>query len=322
MFLHGGPGAGCHGSVSRFFNPARYRVILFDQRGCGKSTPCASDDDARPALTDNTTAHLIDDVVRLRCELNIHGKMHVFGGSWGSTLALAYAIAHPETVQTLVMRGVFLCRRADVDHLFQGNAADFALDPLGMPVPGAYLDFPTAWERFVGEIPPEHRGDVVKGLAEIFAQPPQNEADRARIVRAASACMAWEHSASRLKSDETSQSQPNEKYALMAGRILIHYMSNGGFLGGGTSRDNNYILDHVDRLREIPTHIVHGRYDRVCHLSQAEALVRALRAIGNNDVNYFITTAGHSSLEPETDSRLCAIMDGLPSMSPFARGGE
>ena len=100
-------------------------------------------------------------------------------------------------------------------------------------------------------------------------------------------------------------------------------MINGGFLGAGgeANRDNNYILDHVDRLRDIPVHIVHGRYDRVCHLYQAEALVRALRAVGNNAVNYFITTAGHSSLEPETDSRLCAIMDGLPPMSPFDRGG-
>jgi pimeloyl-ACP methyl ester carboxylesterase len=97
--------------------------------------------------------HLIDDVLRLRRELNIHGKMRVFGGSWGSTLALAYAIAHPETVQTLILRGIFLCRRADVDYFFQGNAADFALDPLGMRVPGTYLDFPAAWEDFVTEVP-------------------------------------------------------------------------------------------------------------------------------------------------------------------------
>jgi proline iminopeptidase len=110
----------------------------------------------------------------------------------------------------------------------------------------------------------------------------------------------------------------------MAGRILVHYMVNGGFLGGSgeAGRNNNYILNHVERLREIPAHIVHGRYDRVCHLSQAEALVRGLRAAGNSDVHYFITTTGHSSLEPETDSRLCAIMDGLPPMSPFDRGGE
>ena len=323
IFLHGGPGAGCHKSFAHFFNPERYRAILFDQRGCGKSTPSASEDDASPALADNTTAHLIGDMLRLRLELNIHGKMHVFGGSWGSTLALAYAIAHPETVQTLILRGVFLCRRADVDYLFQGNAADFTRDPLAMRVPGAYLDFPAAWERFVTEIPPEHRGDVVGGLAQIFAQPPRNEAERERVLKAASACVAWEASASRLKRDESSQSQPNRQYALMAGRISIHYMISGGFLAGGESgRDNNYILNHLARLREIPAHIVHGRYDRVCHLSQAEALVRGLRAAGNSEVHYFITTAGHSSLEPETASKLCEIMDGLPPMSPFDRGGE
>jgi len=98
--------------------------------------------------------------------------MHVFGGSWGSTLGLAYAIAHPATVQTLILRGVFLCRRADVDYFFQGNAAVFAADPLAMPAPGAYLDFPTAWRQFVDVIPPEYRGDVVEGLVRPSAQPP------------------------------------------------------------------------------------------------------------------------------------------------------
>lgn len=155
-------------------------------------------------------------------------------------------------MQTLILRGVFLCRRADVDYFFQGNAADFALDPLGIRVPISV--FPAAWEHFVTEIPREDRGDVVKGLAKIFAEQPQNEAERERVLKAASACVAWESSASRLKRDESSQSQPNQKYASMAGRILIHYMIYGGFLcaGGETNRDNNYILDHVDRLKRDP----------------------------------------------------------------------
>ena len=254
IVMHGGPGAGSHNSSARFFNPQRYRVVLFDQRGCGKSTPSASDDDATPALTDNTTQHLIDDVSALRYELNINGKMHVFGGSWGSTLALAYAIAHPATVQTLILRGVFLCRRADVDYFFQGNAAEFAADPLAMLAPGAYLDFPTAWRNFVDVIPPEDRGDVVKGLAKAFSSPPRTDAERERLVKAASACVAWEAGASRLNRDENSHGQPNQKYALTAARILVHYMNNGGFLGAGgaPNRDNNYILDHVARLRDIP----------------------------------------------------------------------
>jgi proline iminopeptidase len=318
IVMHGGPGAGSHSSSIRFFDPQRYRVILFDQRGCGKSTPSASDDDATAALTDNTTQHLIDDVSALRHELNISGKMHVFGGSWGSTLALAYAIAHPATVQTLILRGVFLCRRVDVDYFFQGNAAEFARDPLAMPMPGAYLDFPTAWRHFLDAIPPEDRGDVVKGLAKAFTAPPRTDAEREHLVKAASACTAWEGSASRLHRDENNHSQPNQRYALTTARILVHYMINGGFLGGSgeVNRDNNYILDHVARLRDIPVHIVHGRYDRVCHLYQAEALVSALRNAGNNAVNYSITTAGHSSFETETDSRLRTIMNELPPIIP------
>jgi len=128
----------------------------------------------------------------------------------------------------------------------------------------------------------------------------------------------------RLKRDDGNPSQPNQKYALMAGRILIHYMVNGGFLGGGgeATRDNNYILDNGHRLKEIPVHIVHGRYDRICHLYQAEALVRGLRAIGNRDVHFVVTAAGHSSLEPETNAKLCAIMGNLPPMLPFDRGGK
>ena len=137
-------------------------------------------------------------------------------------------------------------------------------------------------------------------------------------MKAASACVAWEGSASRLNRDEISHDQPNQKYALAAARILVHYMINGGFLGAGgeANRDNNYLSDHADRLRNIPVHIVHGRYDRVCHLYQAEALVRALRNAGNNAVNYFITTAGHSSFDPETDTRLRTIMEDLPPITP------
>ena len=122
-----------------------------------------------------------------------------------------------------------------------------------------------------------------------------------------------------LNRDENSNGQPNKKYALTAARILVHYMINGGFLdaNGEANRDNNYILDHVARLRDIPVNVVHGRYDRVCHLYQAEALVRALRDAGNNAVNYFITTAGHSSFESETDTRLRMIMNELPPMTPL-----
>src|SRR5246500_2468599 len=186
-----------------------------------------------------------------------------------------------------------------------------------MSAPGAYLDFPTAWRRFVDVIPPEDRGDVVKGLAKAFSSPPRTDAERERLGKAASACVAWESTPTRLNRDENSHGQPTQKYALTAARILVHYMINGGFLGAGgeANRDNNYILDHIARLRDIPVHVVHGRYDRVCHLYQAETLARALRDAGNNAVTYSITTAGHSSLEPETDTRLRTIMNELPPMT-------
>jgi proline iminopeptidase len=240
-----------------------------------------------------------------------------FGGSWGSTLALAYAIAHPATVQTLILRGVFLCRRADVDYFLQGNAAEFATDPLTIPVPGTYLDFPTAWRNFVDAIPPEDRGDVVKGLANILAATPRTEAERERLAKAASACVAWEGS---------QPPQPRWKQSRPAKREIrpdcrqdpgpLH--DQWRFLGanGEANRDNNYILDNIARQRDIPVNVVHRRYDRVCHLYQAETLVRALRSAGNNGVNYFITTAGHNSFEPETDTRLRTIMNELPPMTP------
>jgi proline iminopeptidase len=208
----------------------------------------------------------------------------------------------------------------DVDYFFQGNASEFGANPLAMPAPGAYLDCPSAWRRFVDAIPPKDRGDVVKGLAKTFSVPPRTDAEREHLVKAASACVAWEGGASRLKRDENSHGQPNQKYALTVARILVHYMINGGFLGADdkANRDNNYILDHVARLKDIPVHVVHGRYDRVCHLYQAEALVQALRSAGNNTVNYFITTAGHSSFDSETDTRLRTIMNELPPMAPPA----
>jgi len=148
--------------------------------------------------------------------------------------------------------------------------------------------------------------------------PPRTGEERERLVKVASACVVWEGSTSRLNRDENSPDQPNQKYALTAARILIHYMINGGFLGAGgeTNRDNNYILDHVAQLRNIPVHVVHGRYDRVCNLYQAEALVRALRNAGNNAVSYFITMAGHASFEPETDTRLRTVVNELPPMTP------
>ena len=161
MFLHGGPGGACAPVLSRFFDPARYRVILFDQRGCGNSRPSVATDGPALALTDNTTGHLIEDIVKLRAALDITTKMHVFGGSWGSTLAMAYAIRYPETVETLVLRGIFIGGREDLHYFYQGNAATYADNPHGLTAPGAYISYPEAWRDFVEVIParPARRHD-------------------------------------------------------------------------------------------------------------------------------------------------------------------
>lgn len=317
MFLHGGPGGGCAPFLSRFFDPERYRIILFDQRGCGKSRPSAADDNPSAALENNTSGHLIEDMETLRRELGIRGKMHLFGGSWGSTLAMAYAIEHPEHVQSLVMRGIFLCRKQDLDYFYQGNAATYENNPNDHSVPGAYLMYPEAWKRFVEVIPPEKRGDMVKAYAEIFARTPTNEAEHAEQTAAAKAWSVWEGVTSYLSQDLRNLGKFEEPdFAKAFARIENHYFMNGAFLGGAgeQNRDNNYILKNVGKLKDITIRIVHGRADQVCPLFQAEELVSALKNAGAKDVQYHITSAGHSMLERENCVALTRMMDELPKM--------
>jgi proline iminopeptidase len=313
MVLHGGPGGGSSPSMTRFFNPDRYRIFLSDQRGCGKSTPSAGDADPAPALTDNTTAHLVADIEALRGHFGVRGKMHVFGGSWGSTLALAYAQAHPQNVESIILRGVFLCRRKDLDALYQGNAGGNAADA------PAQIFFPEAWARFVSVIPPEQRGDMVKAYAGIFASRPQDEAGRARVRQAEKAWTAWEGVTSYLAQDVSNLGHFSEdRFATVFSRIENHYFMNGAFFGGKSgegNRDNNYILDNIARIRDIPLAVVHGRYDVVCPLDQAEALAKAYRDAGGCSLDYRVTVAGHSQFERETALALSAIMDGLPPMT-------
>jgi proline iminopeptidase len=318
MFVHGGPGGATKPSLARFFDPERYRIVLFDQRGCGRSTPSASADDPAPALTDNTTAHLISDMLALRKELGIEGKMHVFGGSWGSTLSLAYAIAHPETVQTLILRGIFLCRRKDLDYFYQGNAKTFASNPYDTALAGTYMVYPEAWKAFVEVIDESARCDMVKAYAGIFAHKPQNAEEQDCQTRAAVAWSVWEGVTSYLAQDLGDLGKFAEpEFARAFARIENHYFMNGAFLGGAgeKNRDQNFILEQVSRIRDIAIHVVHGRYDHVCPLFQAEELVRALRACGARALDYRITPAGHSMLERETNQVLTHIMDGLPRMS-------
>lgn len=310
MFLHGGPGGGTKPRQTRFFNPRRYRIILFDQRGCGKSEPNAGNKDpkvARAAFKNNTTADLIRDIEALRKHLRIKDPMHVFGGSWGSTLALAYAIAHPESVKTLILRGIFLCRRKDLDYFYQGNAAIYRDKPDDTSIPGAYLFYPEPWKKFVEVIDHSDRRDMVQAYSKIFNGPPGE-----RLENAAKAWSVWEGVTSNLVSDKDLASYEDPAFAKTFAGIENHYFMGGAYLGGSTRRDNNYLLDNVGKIAHLPIYIVQGRFDQVCPRFQADELVAALKKSNPNvKLEYHVTTAGHSQYEKETMQALTRIMDSL-----------
>lgn len=315
MFLHGGPGGACSPELSRFFDPERYRIILFDQRGCGESTPTVASHGPEIALKHNTTDDLVEDIVKLRKELHIGTKMHVFGGSWGSTLALTYAIRHPETVQTLVLRGIFLGNAEDLDFMYQGNAATYAKAPHTITAPGSYTSYPEAWKKFVEIIPPEKRGDMAKAYKEIFDMKPKTDAERKLQMKAAVAWSVWEGTISHLIPDveEAESHYGDDAFAVCFAQIEAHYFANNLFL------PPDYIIDQAKNLANIPTHIVHGRFDLVCPLPQAEALAAALTKAGNPPVSYVKTTAGHSMLERENCLALTEIMESLPRAPGFGK---
>ncbi len=245
VFLHGGPGGGTDEKMRRFFDPRRYRIVLFDQRGCGKSKPHAS-------LVDNTTWHLVEDIERLRQHLGIE-RWLVFGGSWGSTLALAYAETHPQSVTELVLRGIFLVRRWEIEWLYQNPFGTAAL-------------FPEGWEIFSDYIPPQQRGDMVSAYYKrLTSEDPKVLAHAARLWS------MWEGSTSCLLQDAKSIARfEKPKFAAAFARIECHYFINGGFL-----RRENQLIEDIGRIRHIPAVIVHGRYDALCPVRIAWELHRA-----------------------------------------------
>ncbi|GAA0868063.1 prolyl aminopeptidase [Brevundimonas basaltis] len=306
MFLHGGPGGSCSPVLSRFFDPARYRVVLFDQRGCGKSRPNVARDGPDAALAKNTTDELVADINRLRQALDITGKMHVFGGSWGSTLALVYAIRHPEAVASLVLRGIFLGEREDLLYMYQGNAGTWADQPFALTRPGSYVAYPDEWKAFVEVIPPEDRGDMMAAYKAIFDARNPGEAGRAAQLAAALAWSVWEGVISYTVPPTADPGQNAEAdFALSFAQIEAHYFANDLFIEPG------YVLDQVHRLAGIDIHIVHGRFDQVTPLAQASTLVAALEAAGSPVRTFIKTNAGHSALEGQTVIALTAVMDGL-----------
>ena len=239
VFLHGGPGAGCEPWQRRFFNPQQYRIVLFDQRGCGRSRPCAS-------LVHNTTQALVADIEKIRHTLTID-RWVVFGGSWGSTLGLVYAQKHAEQCLGLVLRGIFLCRDEDIQWFYQSGAN--------------YL-FPDLWEDFQRPIPVAERGDMVSAYYQRLIGD-----DQATQLEAARAWSLWEgKTLTLIAEDDVIDYFANPRIALSLARIECHYFINHIFMQPGE------ILANVGRLKEIPSVIVHGRYDVVCPVAQAYVL--------------------------------------------------
>ena len=232
VFLHGGPGSGCDAKQRRFFDPKAYRIVLFDQRGCGRSMPHAE-------LQDNTTWHLVSDIEALRRHLKID-RWQVFGGSWGSTLALAYAQAHPSVVTELVLRGIFLVRPWEIQWFYQEGASRL---------------FPEAWQRYVAVVPEAQRDNMVEAYYAMLTDP-----DSAVQRRAAQAWSVWEGSTSYLQPDPKALEHfAAPQFAIAFARIECHYFRHGSFL-----RSENQLLEDVARIRHIPGVIVQGCYDVVC----------------------------------------------------------
>jgi len=318
LFLHGGPGGACTENDARFFNPERYRVILFDQRGCGKSKPNVASD-SEGGLADNDTPHLLEDINKLREHLNITGKMHIFGGSWGSTLALAYAIENAQAVHSLILRGIFLVRKVDLDYFYQGNAATYHLNASDSTLAGAYIFFPEAWKSFVELVPIEKRGDMIRAYAEIFEKRPRNEFEQDLQLSGIKAWTYWEGATSYLsqKADDLGKFGDPE-FAKAFARIENHYFMNGCFLGGKSGaawRDNNYLLDNVRKISHLVIRVVQGQFDQVCPRFGADALIAALRLSGAADLEYRVTAAGHSRLERENVRVQMEFMDELPKIT-------
>jgi proline iminopeptidase len=273
IFLHGGPGGGIEPIYRQYFDPEKWRIIIFDQRGCGKSTPHAE-------LAENTTWELVDDIEKIREYLGIE-KWVVFGGSWGSTLSLSYAITHPERCKALVLRGIFMIRNKEIDWFYQEGASNI---------------YPDAWEQYVKPIPEDERHDLV---AAYYKRLTSN--DDAVRIEAAKAWSIWEASTSKLiQSEESIHAFEDAKVAEAFARIECHYFTNRGFFD-----TDEWLLENVDKIRHIPTVIVQGRYDVVCPMISAWELHRAFPEADFE----IVQDAGHSMTEKGIAAKLVEYTD-------------
>ncbi len=276
IVLHGGPGGGCSPAMRRYFDPEIYRVILFDQRGCGRSQPHSS-------VENNTSWDLVADIERIREALGIE-QFIVFGGSWGATLALIYAQAHPDRVRHLVLRGVFLMMQRELDWFYGGGAGQF---------------WPEPWARFVELVPENERDDIIGAYHKrLFS------GDRSLETRFAKAWSGWENALASVYSNGRSGDAPGE-YARAFARLENHYFVHGGFL-----ESDGQLLENMDRISHIPGIIVQGRYDMICPPKSAYDLAQAWP---NADLR-FIRNAGHALSEPGISAELVRAMDQIGEM--------
>jgi len=293
LFVHGGPGGGTAPMNARYFDPEAYRIVLVDQRGCGKSTPFAE-------LEENTTGDLVADFEKVRQMLGIE-RWQVFGGSWGSTLSLAYAIAHPERVTELVLRGVFLLRKKELDFFYEGRGTNFL--------------FPEQWEAYTAAIPEdEHAG----GFIEAYGKRLRGELGAEQQLAACKAWSVWEGSVSRLHvppREAILAKWADDDFALAFARIENHYFTGGRDGVAGFFPREGWLLeeDNLAKIRHIPTVIVQGRYDVVCPPVSAYELHQRLPGS-----TLHMTTTGHSSFEPEIIERLVDATDAFRSESEAA----
>jgi proline iminopeptidase len=273
LVLHGGPGGGCSPAMRRYFDPTVFRVVLFDQRGCGRSRPHAS-------TVQNTTWHLIEDIETIRTTLGID-RLILFGGSWGATLALIYAITHPTCVRHLVLRGVFLMQKSELDWFYGGGAGAF---------------FPELWERFVAAIPKDERKNLIAAYnRRLFSGNLMEETRLGRIWA------NWENALASIHYDGPLGESPAE-YARAFARLENHYFHNGGFL-----QCDGWILRERHRIEHLPATVVQGRFDMICPPQSAWKLAHGWPRC---DLR-MVPLAGHALSEPGISEALVRIMDGL-----------
>lgn len=278
IFLHGGPGGGVDPKYRRYFDPEKWRIIMFDQRGCGKSTPFAE-------LEENTTWDLVSDIEKIRNHLSID-KWVVFGGSWGSTLSLAYSQTHPDSCKGLILRGIFLVRKKELDWFYQEGASNI---------------FPDRWESFLEPIPVEKRDNLMQAYYEILTGE-----DHSKKIEAAKAWSTWEGSTVRLLQDENFISDfSDDKFAEAFARIECHYFMNNCWFDS-----DNHLIENMHKIKHIPGVIIHGRYDIVCPVIQAWDLHKAWPEA---DL-HIIPDAGHSIFEDGIKNKILEYTDRFSNL--------